>query len=87
MRDRDLVAKIRRKIIGLDENGGENKLSIKYSKITHSNVEDTIDHKQSIHSLSLQNSDYLCIEHKQEKIVNLLAQDKNQEKQWDDDDA
>jgi hypothetical protein len=63
MRDRDLMAKTRRKLIGLDENEQENKLYIKYSKISHSNVEDTINHTKSIHSKSLQRSDYVCIEH------------------------
>lgn len=53
MRDRDLVAKTSRKIIGLDDNGVENKLYIKYSKISHSNVEDLINHRESIHALSL----------------------------------
>jgi hypothetical protein len=85
MRDRDILSKIRRKIIGLDDNEVENKLYQKYSKISHNTVEDLINHRKSIHSLSLQRSDYVCVE--PNKIKNLMMQDKSQEKPWDDDDA
>jgi hypothetical protein len=77
MRDRDLVAKFRRKIIGLDENEVDSKLCMKYSKISHDKVDDAINHKESIHSLSLQRSDYVCVEYKRSKIKNLLMQDKS----------
>jgi len=75
MRDRDIPSKIRRKIIGLDDNEVENKLYQKYSKISHNTVEDLINHRESIHSMSLQRSDYVCVE--PNKIKNLMMQDKS----------
>lgn len=87
MRDRDFIAKTSRKIIGLDDNGVDKKLVNKYSKISHNDVEDTINHMDSVHALSLQRSDYVCVEHKQSKIGNLLKADRSKEKPWDDNDA
>jgi len=75
MRDRDIPSKIRRKIIGLDDNEVESKLYQKYSKISHNTVEDLINHRESIHSMSLQRSDYVCVE--PNKIKNLMMQDKS----------
>ena len=69
MREKDLITKTKRKLIGLDENDETGKLSVKQQVINNREVR-SIDHTTSVHSLSLLRSNYHCIEY--EKVDNLL---------------
>ena len=68
MEERDLLTKILKQI-GLDEEGGEQKLTFKHSIINHSR-KTGIDHTESCHTMHIQRSNYVAIEQDPSKLVN-----------------
>lgn len=71
LKDQDMGQRLMRALIGNDEDGGS-KLTFKHSVINEKEKKE-IDYTRSQHTMSLQRSKYLVIEHNIDKIKNLTV--------------